>query len=83
LVIANQVDHKAHVPHGWIIRGLRVGLILIVLFTVTLCVCMRSSNCLADDTRNHEKCWGQNFSQIPYSKEPKIFFFSFFFGFGR
>ncbi|WVZ24678.1 hypothetical protein V8G54_003222 [Vigna mungo] len=51
---ADQVDHKAHVPYVWIIGGLGVGLILIVL-TVILCVCMRSSNCFADDARTHEK----------------------------
>ncbi|XP_047179868.1 lysM domain receptor-like kinase 3 isoform X1 [Vigna umbellata] len=51
---ADQVDHKAHVPYVWIIGGLGVGLILIVL-TVILCVCMRSSNCFADDARTNEK----------------------------
>ncbi|KOM27397.1 hypothetical protein LR48_Vigan406s020700 [Vigna angularis] len=51
---ADQVDHKARVPYVWIIGGLGVGLILIVL-TVILCVCMRSSNCFADDARTNEK----------------------------
>ncbi|KAK7381693.1 hypothetical protein VNO80_00240 [Phaseolus coccineus] len=51
---ADQVNHKARVPFGWIIGGLGVGLLLIIL-TVILCVCMRSSNCFADDARTHEK----------------------------
>ncbi|KAG5016221.1 hypothetical protein JHK85_022357 [Glycine max] len=50
---ADQVNHKAHVPYGWIVGGLGVALVLIIL-TVILCVCLRSSNCFAD-TRTHEK----------------------------
>lgn len=50
---ADQVNHKAHVPYGWIIGGLGIGLVLILL-TVMLCVCLRSSNCFAD-ARTHEK----------------------------
>ncbi|QCE02311.1 lysM domain receptor-like kinase 3 isoform X1 [Vigna unguiculata] len=52
---ADQVNHNAHVPLGWIIGGLGVGVILIGLLVVILCVCMRSSNCFADDARTHEK----------------------------
>lgn len=53
MVTADQVNHKAHVPYGWIVGGLGVALVLIIL-TVILCVCLRSSNCFAD-TRTHEK----------------------------
>nr|BAI79272.1 LysM type receptor kinase [Lotus japonicus] len=49
----DQVDHKAHVPYGWIIGGLGVGLFLIIL-SVMLCVCMRSSSCFGE-ARSHEK----------------------------
>ena len=55
MVTADQVNHNAHVPLGWIIGGLGVGVILIGLLVVILCVCMRSSNCFADDARTHEK----------------------------
>ncbi|CAJ1951081.1 unnamed protein product [Sphenostylis stenocarpa] len=51
---ADGVNHKAHVPYGWIIGGLGVGLLLIIS-TVILCVCLRSSNCFVDDARTHEK----------------------------
>ncbi|KAL2338024.1 hypothetical protein Fmac_012470 [Flemingia macrophylla] len=50
---ADQVNHKAHVPYGWIIGGLGVGVFLIILTTI-LCVCLRSSNCFAD-AKTHEK----------------------------
>ncbi|XP_004510313.1 lysM domain receptor-like kinase 3 [Cicer arietinum] len=49
----DQVNHKYHVPYGWIIGGLGVGLILIIL-SIILCVCLRSSNCLSE-SRSHEK----------------------------
>ncbi|XVF24896.1 hypothetical protein REPUB_Repub13aG0167200 [Reevesia pubescens] len=38
-----QVNHKAHVPYGWIIGGLGVGLALIIL-SVVVCVSLRSSS---------------------------------------
>ncbi|XP_061358370.1 lysM domain receptor-like kinase 3 [Gastrolobium bilobum] len=49
----DQVNHNAHVPYGWIIGGLGAGLVLIIL-SVILYVCLRSSNCFAD-ARSHEK----------------------------
>ncbi|KAK7255470.1 hypothetical protein RIF29_28880 [Crotalaria pallida] len=49
----DQVNHKAHVPYGWIIGGLGVGLALIIL-SIFLCVCLRSSNSFAE-ARSHEK----------------------------
>nr|WIL60110.1 nodulation protein [Melilotus officinalis] len=48
-----QDNHKYHVPYGWIIGGLGVGLILIIL-GIILCVCLRSSNCFSE-SRSHEK----------------------------
>ncbi|XVF74501.1 hypothetical protein PTKIN_Ptkin13bG0115400 [Pterospermum kingtungense] len=39
-----QVNRKAHVPYGWIIGGLGVGLALIVL-SIVVCVSLRSSSC--------------------------------------
>ncbi|KAK7349215.1 hypothetical protein VNO77_06399 [Canavalia gladiata] len=50
---ADPVNRKAHVPYGWIVGGLGVGLVLILL-AVILCVCLRSSICFAED-RSHEK----------------------------
>ncbi|CAL0335221.1 unnamed protein product [Lupinus luteus] len=44
----DQVNHKAHLPYGWIIGGLGVGLVLIIL-SIFLCVCLRS------ESRSHEK----------------------------
>lgn len=52
-ISGDQDNHKYHVPYGWIIGGLGVGLILIIL-GVILCVCLRSSNCFSD-SRSHEK----------------------------
>ncbi|KAF7843402.1 lysM domain receptor-like kinase 3 [Senna tora] len=51
---ANQVDNKAHVPFGWIIGGLGVGLALIIL-SIVLCICLRSSNCFSDARGSHSK----------------------------
>ncbi|XP_027335562.1 lysM domain receptor-like kinase 3 [Abrus precatorius] len=50
---ADQVNHKTHVPYGWIVGGLGVGLLLIIL-AVILCVCLRSSKCFAE-AKSHEK----------------------------
>ncbi|XP_019454552.1 PREDICTED: lysM domain receptor-like kinase 3 [Lupinus angustifolius] len=44
----DQVNHKAHLPYGWIIGGLGIGLTLIIL-SIFLCVCLRS------ESRSHEK----------------------------
>lgn len=52
-ISGDQDNHKYHVPYGWIIGGLGVGLILIIL-GIILCVCLRSSNCFSD-SRSHEK----------------------------
>lgn len=54
LLAANQVDNKAHVPYGWIIGGLGIGLALII-FSIILCVSLRSSNCFSDARRSHAK----------------------------
>ncbi|TKY48218.1 LysM domain receptor kinase 3 [Spatholobus suberectus] len=50
---ADQVNHKAHVPHEWIVGGLGVGLALIIL-SIILCVSLRSPNCLVE-ARNNAK----------------------------
>ncbi|XVF26852.1 hypothetical protein REPUB_Repub14bG0055100 [Reevesia pubescens] len=42
-----QVNRKAHVPYGWIIGGLGVGLALIIL-SIVVCVSLRSSSCLGE-----------------------------------
>lgn len=39
---AHQVKHKDHVPYGWIVGGLAVGLALLIV-TLLLCFCLRSS----------------------------------------
>lgn len=52
-VTGDEVNHKYHVPFGWIVGGLGFGLILII-FGIILCVCLRSSNCFSD-SRSHEK----------------------------
>ncbi|KAJ0075551.1 hypothetical protein Patl1_33971 [Pistacia atlantica] len=41
---AIEVDHKDHVPYGWIVGGLGAGLALIVL-SIVGCICLRSSSC--------------------------------------
>ncbi|RVW20104.1 LysM domain receptor-like kinase 3 [Vitis vinifera] len=41
-----QANHKDHVPYGWIIGGLGVGLALIAVLLV-ICVCLKSSSCFA------------------------------------
>ncbi|KAK2406242.1 lysM domain receptor kinase [Trifolium repens] len=46
-------DANHHVPYALIIGGLGVGLVLILL-SIVLCVCLRSSNCYSD-SRSHEK----------------------------
>ncbi|KAJ1378143.1 Serine-threonine/tyrosine-protein kinase, catalytic domain [Sesbania bispinosa] len=50
---AYQINSKAHVPYGWVIGGLGVGLALVIL-SMILCVSLRSSNCFVED-RNHAK----------------------------
>ena len=52
---ADQVNQKVHVPSGWIIGGLGVGLALIIL-SIILCVSLtlRSPKCTAE-ARNHSK----------------------------
>lgn len=42
-----QENHKDHVPYGWIIGGLGVGLALIAVILV-ICVCSKSSLCCAE-----------------------------------
>ncbi|KAE8655706.1 LysM domain receptor-like kinase 3 [Hibiscus syriacus] len=49
-----QVRHKAHVPYGWIIGGLGVGLALIIL-SIVVCVSLRSSNCFGEARGDHAK----------------------------
>jgi hypothetical protein len=49
----DDANHKYHVPFALIIGGLGVGLVLIIL-SIVLCVCLRSSNCYSD-SRSHEK----------------------------
>ncbi|KAJ4842867.1 LysM domain receptor-like kinase 3 [Turnera subulata] len=43
---ANPVNHKSHVPYGWIIGGLGIGVGLIVVF-VFVCVALKSSSCFS------------------------------------
>ncbi|XP_043705793.1 lysM domain receptor-like kinase 3 [Telopea speciosissima] len=45
-VSANQANHKTHLPYGWIIGSLGVGLVLI-LTTILICVSCKSSICCA------------------------------------
>ncbi|KAL4309640.1 hypothetical protein GQ457_01G040340 [Hibiscus cannabinus] len=49
-----QVSPKAHVPYGWIIGGLGVGLALIIL-SIVVCVSLRSSNCFDEAREDHAK----------------------------
>ncbi|XP_022715034.1 lysM domain receptor-like kinase 3 [Durio zibethinus] len=42
-----QVNHKTHVPYGWIIGGLGVGLALIIV-SMVVCVSLRSSSCFGE-----------------------------------
>lgn len=42
IISAHQVKHKDHVPYGWIVGGLAVGLALLIV-TLLLCFCLRSS----------------------------------------
>ncbi|KAE8669834.1 LysM domain receptor-like kinase 3 [Hibiscus syriacus] len=49
-----QVYPKAHVPYGWIIGGLGVGLALIIL-SIVVCVSLRSSSCFGEAQGVHAK----------------------------
>ncbi|WCJ40878.1 protein kinase family protein / peptidoglycan-binding LysM domain-containing protein [Euphorbia peplus] len=40
----NTEKHKAHVPFGWIIGSLGIGIALVV-FCITICICLKSSCC--------------------------------------
>ncbi|XP_065867173.1 lysM domain receptor-like kinase 3 isoform X2 [Euphorbia lathyris] len=42
----NTQKHKAHVPFGWIIGSLGIGIGLVV-FCITVCVCLKSSCCFS------------------------------------
>ncbi|KAJ6427487.1 hypothetical protein OIU84_022981 [Salix udensis] len=44
--------HKAHVPYGWIIGGLGIGLVLIVL-CIIICVSLKSSSCFSESQGSH------------------------------
>ncbi|CAK7356769.1 unnamed protein product [Dovyalis caffra] len=46
--------HKAHVPYGWIIGGLGIGLALIIL-CIIICVSLRSSSCFSEFQGSHVK----------------------------
>ncbi|KAK5842987.1 Proline-rich receptor-like protein kinase PERK8 [Gossypium arboreum] len=49
-----QVSPKAHVPYGWIIGALGVGLALIIL-SIVVCVSLRSSSCFVEARGSHAK----------------------------
>ncbi|KAB2037263.1 hypothetical protein ES319_D03G062200v1 [Gossypium barbadense] len=49
-----QVSPKAHVPYGWIIGGLGVGLALIIL-SIVVCVSLGSSSCFVEARGSHAK----------------------------
>ncbi|XP_044497508.1 lysM domain receptor-like kinase 3 [Mangifera indica] len=51
---ASEVDHKDHVPYVWIIGGLVSGLALIIL-SIVVCICLRSSNCFTEACGNSTK----------------------------
>ncbi|KAA8540349.1 hypothetical protein F0562_024732 [Nyssa sinensis] len=61
-VAANQVNHKAHMPYGWIIGSLGVGLALIVI-TVIIFVSLRSSSCF---TEAQQSCAKDPGGKIPH-----------------
>ncbi|KAJ9190258.1 hypothetical protein P3X46_001481 [Hevea brasiliensis] len=50
----NPPKQKAHVPYGWIIGGLGIGLPLIV-FCIVICVCLKSSSCFSKARGDHAK----------------------------
>ncbi|KAI9109387.1 hypothetical protein K1719_019441 [Acacia pycnantha] len=50
---ASQVSH-AHAPYVWIIGGLGIGFVLIML-SIILYFCVRSSHCFAEARTSHEK----------------------------
>lgn len=43
---SNPVNHKAHVPYGWIIGGFGIGLALIV-FCIVICISVKLSSCFS------------------------------------
>lgn len=53
-ISAGEVNHKAHVPYGWIIGGLGFGLALLIL-CIVICVCLRSSSCFREARGSHAK----------------------------
>lgn len=50
----NPKDHKGHIPYGWIVGGLGIGLALVVL-SIVVCVSLRSSNCFTEARRSDTK----------------------------
>lgn len=76
-VADDQNNQKAHAPYGWIIGGLGVGLILIIL-SIILCVCLRSSNCFAESRSQEKDADGKVSHKFHILRNP-----SFFCGSGR
>ncbi|XP_057977428.1 lysM domain receptor-like kinase 3 [Malania oleifera] len=59
------VNHRVHVPYGWIIGGSVVGLALIVL-GIVICVSLRSPSCFAESRGTHAKDYdGKNSFKFP------------------
>ncbi|KAF5466758.1 hypothetical protein F2P56_016658, partial [Juglans regia] len=48
----NQQNHKDHMPYGWIVRGVGIGLALIVL-SIVVCVSLRLLKCFTEAERSH------------------------------
>lgn len=76
-VTVDQVNHKAHVPYTWIIGGIGVGLGLIIL-SILLCVCLRSSNCYTEARTCEKDAEGKISHKFHILRNP-----SFFCGSGR
>lgn len=54
LFAVHQENHKAHIPYGWIIGGLGIGLALIIL-SIVVYLSLRSSKCFSEARSSHTK----------------------------
>ncbi|KAM3699645.1 hypothetical protein ACJW30_05G042500 [Castanea mollissima] len=53
-ISVHQENHKAHIPYGWIIGGLGIGLALIII-SVVVFLSLRSSKCFSEGQSSHTK----------------------------
>lgn len=68
---ATQADRKDHLPYVWIVGGLAAGLVLIIL-SIIICVCVRSSSCFAGDRGNAKDSDGKSSHKFQILRKPSF-----------